>query len=489
MSAVLSSTEADAPVRFARTRTVLAGLVVLGTLASLVANCARTLTNTDTYFHLRFGQEFLAGWSLRHPGSVSTFATRHWVPTQWLSEIVMAKTEDWFGLAGVAWLSGFLEISLFLTLYVVCRDRAEPLVAAAVSALALVAMQNGLSMRPQVISYLLVAVVVGAWLRTARDRRVRWWLVPLVWLWAMLHGMWPVALVIGAAAVVGLALDRAPRRLLVRAAVVPLASAFVATLTPVGPALYTAVAAVGSRSQYFAEWGSPDWTGGEFGALALVLALTVLLMWRRRRNAWIEIVLVALALAFAVYSERTVPVAAAMVAPLLAGPAQDVLGRRTAVERRERLVVAGGAVAALVVLAVAVPFTSSDPPAEAASMDSALSALPAGTKVVDDWGRGGYLMWRYPRLDLMMHGYGDTFTTGELRRNTALIVLGPGWEESLRASGARVAFLRPTSSLATALGQQGWRTVHESDGWVLLRAPATWRSQGPAVAPDFGSAR
>src|SRR5919198_359941 len=81
-------------------------LVILG---SLVANCARRLTNTDTYFHLRFGAEFLHGWSVRDPGTVSTFATRDWVPTQWLSEIVMARTEQWFGLAGVAWLSGFLE--------------------------------------------------------------------------------------------------------------------------------------------------------------------------------------------------------------------------------------------------------------------------------------------------------------------------------------------------------------------------------------------
>jgi hypothetical protein len=488
MSALLSSTEADTPVRFARVRTGVAALVVLGILVSLVANCARTLTNTDTYFHLRFGQELLDGWSLRHPGSVSTFATRHWVPTQWLSEIVMAKTADWFGLAGVAWLSGFLEIALFVTLYVVCRDRAEPLVAAVVTAVALFAMQNGLSMRPQVISYLLVAVVVGAWLRTGHDRRVRWWLVPLVWVWAMLHGMWPVALVIGAAAVVGLALDRLPRSVLVRAAAVPVASAVVAALTPVGPELYTAVAAVGSRSQYFAEWGSPDWTSWEFGALALLLVLTVLAMWRRRRNTWTELVLVALALAFAVYSERTVPVAAAMIAPLLAGPLQAVVGPRPAVDRRERLVGSGGVLAALVVLAVAVPFTSAHPPEQTASLDRALSALPAGTKVVDDWGQGGYLMWRYPQLDLMMHGYGDTFTTDELRRNTALIVLGPGWEESLHASGARVALLRPWSRLAVVLGQQGWRTVQESDALVLLRAPARWQSDGPAVAPGFGSA-
>ena len=73
------------------------------------------LTNTDTYFHLRFGQEFLDGWSLRHPGQRQHVRDpADWVPTQWLSEIVMAKTEDWFGLAGVAWLSGLLQIALFL---------------------------------------------------------------------------------------------------------------------------------------------------------------------------------------------------------------------------------------------------------------------------------------------------------------------------------------------------------------------------------------
>ena len=70
MSAPVSSAEVVEvvpPVRFARTRLVLAGLVVVGILVSLFANCARTLSNSDTYFHLRFGHEFLDGWSLRHP--------------------------------------------------------------------------------------------------------------------------------------------------------------------------------------------------------------------------------------------------------------------------------------------------------------------------------------------------------------------------------------------------------------------------------------
>jgi hypothetical protein len=310
----------------ARLRVVLPWLVMAGILVCLVANTARPLTNTDTYFHLRFGHEFLHGWTIRHPGSVSTFATADWVPTQWLSEVVMARTEDELGLAGVAWLSGLLEVVLFLGVYAAVRGRAEPLVAMPVTAVALFAMQSGLSMRPQVVSYLLCAVVVAAWLRTLDDRRLRWWLVPLVWLWAMLHGMWPVALVVGAVSTVGLVLDRAPRGVVVRSAAVTAACAAAAALTPVGPALYGAVAEVGSRTRYFSEWQAPDWVSWSSAGFAVLLAATLVGLWRRERNSWTETLLIVVAGVFAAYSERTVAVGAAMLAPLAAAPLQTLAG-------------------------------------------------------------------------------------------------------------------------------------------------------------------
>ncbi|HEX3223042.1 MAG TPA: hypothetical protein VHR35_10780 [Nocardioides sp.] len=473
----------------ARARTWVPPLTLLVVLVSLVVNCARPLTNTDTYFHLRFGSEFLSGWSLRHPGGVSTFATRDWVPTQWLSEIVMSRTEQWFGLSGLAWLSGLLEILLFLGVYAAVRGRAEPLVALPVTGVALYAMQSGLSMRPQVVSYLGVALVVAAWLRTLDDGRPRWWLVPLVWLWAMLHGMWPVALIIGAVATAGLALDRRPRPVVVRSAAATAACAAAAAVTPVGPSLYGAVVNVGSRTRYFSEWQPPTWTSWSSLGFLVLLAMTLTGLLLRGRNSWTETLLVALGGVFAAYAERTVPVGAAMLAPLAAAPLQSLLGPRPRVPARERWAVAGGAVAALVALGLAVPHTSADPIAVPSWADPSLGRLPAGTKVLDDWNLGGYLMWRYPRLDLMMHGYGDTFTTAELDRNTRLLMVEPGWERDLRESGARVALLRPHTLLVSQLiGQEDWHVVHESDDLVLLRAPATWRSPSPPVARPFPSA-
>jgi hypothetical protein len=463
----------------ARVRTALPWLVLAGILVSLVANTARPLTNTDTYFHLRFGHEFLHGWSLRHPGSVSTFATADWVPTQWLSEVVMAKTEDWFGIAGVAWLSGLFQVLLFLGVYAAVRDRSDRLVAMPATALALYAMQSGLSMRPQVISYLLTAVVVAAWLRTLDDHRMRLWLVPLVWLWAMLHGMWPVALMICVVATVGLAMDRVPGRVIGRAASLTVACAVAAAVTPVGPSLYGGVVAVGDRASFFSEWLPPDWISWRSAAFAVLMAATLVGLWMRGRNSWTETLLIAMAGVFAAYSVRTVPIAAAMLAPLAGAPLQALLGRRAPVTRRERQVVLGSAAAALVVLALAVPHTSDQPLREPGWADRELGALPPGTKVVNDWALGGYLMWRYPQLDLVMHGYGDTFTTAELTRNNDLLVTAPGWQQVVRHLGARVAVLRPGSSLASQLAfQEGWRVVHRSGDLELLEAPAGWPSGG-----------
>ena len=290
-------------------------------MASLTWHAAMPLTNPDTYFHLRFGHEFLdGGWTPWDPGSVSSFGTNDWVPTQWLPQVVMAQIEDWFGLAGVAWFQGLLHLALCVTFWVVARRWSTPLVSAAIVATALMASSLGLSMRPQVISYLLVAVTTAAWLRTREDGRVRWWLVPVTWVWAMCHGMWPVGIVIGVVAVVAIAADRAvPRRRLLALAAVPVGCAVAAALTPVGPRLYPAVLLVGGRGQYFAEWKPLDFTGVVGGALLVLIAAVAVRMVRRGSvSPWTDIAVVGLTVGWALYSTRTVAVAAAMLVPITA---------------------------------------------------------------------------------------------------------------------------------------------------------------------------
>jgi hypothetical protein len=455
---------------------------VLTTIALLAQRASRPLGNADTYFHLRFGREFLDGdWSLRHPGSVTTFGTNDWTPTQWLPQVVMAQLEEWFGLPGVAWLAGFLHIGLFVALWFIARRYASPLVAAIVVALAMLTISPGLSMRPQVLSYLLVAVTAAAWLATREDRRVRWWLVPLTWVWAMVHGMWPVGIIIGFVALAGIAFDRAAsRREWFRLLLVPVLSSVAAALTPVGPQLYSAVLLVNSRAKYFAEWQPPRFTSGYCVAFLLLAGLLLVRILRRRGpTSWTEVLLLLLAGGWALYTARTVMVAAMILVPMTARALQELGRERRTVGRPERAVVLGGAVLALVGLAVVVPRTADRPPPDP-EWFADVAALPPGTVVLNDWGEGGYYMWRFPDLDLVMNGYGDVFTDDELADNFRMDSTNPGWLRTVKATGATYALLKPRSNLATELRDiADWRVVHESQDVELLVPPDGW----PAGAP------
>lgn len=458
-------------------RVWLPGLVLVGVVVAMVRLAARPLGNTDTYFHLRFGHEFLHGWSLRDPGSVSSFATREWLPTQWLPQVLMAWGEDQGGLATVAWLSGLQLVILVLVVTWVCRHRADLVVVALVVPVTLAACWPALSMRPQVLSYAFMALAVHAWWRAAETGARPWLLVPLTWFWAMWHGMWPFALVVGVVGVLAYVVHRRPGRGEVLRQVGVLGGcAAAAALTPVGPGLYPAVLTVAGRARFFGEWGPPDFTSAN-GAAVVLLGVPSLLVWLRRGTDWPSALFLGLGLGLALYSNRTLPLAAVTLAPLAAAALQQLLPTASSFPtRRELGTGAAVGVMGLVVLALVTPHTANRPAGAlvATGPEAALDDLPPGTAVLDDWGDGGYVMWAHPQLDLVMHGYGDTFTTEELQRNSDILDLERGWQDLVRSTGAEVAFLPTDQPLAAALEDAGWRVVEEDEGVELLTAPDDW---------------
>jgi hypothetical protein len=369
-----------------------------------------------------------------------------------------------------------MYIALALTLWTIARTYANPLAAAPVTVVAILAAAPGISMRPQVLSFILVAVTTAAWLRTRSDGKARWWLILVAWVWPMCHGMWTIGLIIGVVALVGIALDRAvSRRQLLRLTLVPLASAAAAALTPVGPAVYSAVLKVNSRGGYFAEWQPPDFTKPNCIAL-LILIGVVLLRWSRSRTqiSWTEVLLVGLAIGWALYTGRTVPVAAMMITPFAAMALQNALGEYDRPSRKETLSILTGAAACLAVLAVLVPRTADEPPKDP-SWYASLDALPDDTAVLNDWGQGGYLMWRFPDLDFVVNGYGDIYTDAEIERNYKMDTTLPGWDNAVRETGATYALLRPGSRLAYNLQHlENWSVRERSSDIMLLVAPDDW---------------
>lgn len=457
--------------------------VMLGVLlAAVVRAAAVPISNADTFFHLRYGHEFLNGWTPWSPGHVSSFGHRDWVPTQWLSQIAMAATESVFGLAGVAWLTGVVVLATVVAAFLVARRYADPLVASVVTILMFLGAQGNLSARPQVLSYLLILVLTDAWLRTARDLRPRWWLVALTWAWALLHGMWSVGVVIGLVAVVGICLEqrtrlRELRPVLLRLLAVPLLSLLAAGLTPVGPGLFSAVLVVSGRAEFHDEWGATDFHLRQPAVVAvmIVLTLTIWLRGRAERPNWVPVLLLLLAAAFSAYALRTVPVASVMVVPLLAGALQDVVGKRRPAPGRERWLVGGLVGVGLALLTAVVPFAAAEPATVPTWLNPALDRLPDGTSVQATDIMGGYLMWRHPELNPVIDGYSDAYTTRHLEQQLDLQRVRPGWDRTLRRSEVRYALLPTESSLAYTLTRLGgWRTLHTSRDVVMLEAPEGW---------------
>jgi hypothetical protein len=318
------------------------------------------------------------------------------------------------------------------------------------------------------MSYLFVVVIVFAWLATERDGKARWWLVAIAWVWAPLHGMWPLAFIIGSVCVVGIALNRTfDRARLWRLAMIPVLSAIVPLLTPAGVHLYSAVLLVGSRSEYFDEWGPTDFHEPAAIALAVMLVIAAVYAFRQRPS-WLFVLLLLTAAAWAVYASRTTPVAAAIAAPLVARALQSVIPRADRIGPIERSSVLALGLTALVALGFIAGMRADDQVVPAWT-DERLEALPAGTRVLDDWTSGPYYLWRHPDLSLVMHGYGDVFTDDEIERNRDVMQLAPGWDDLVAELEAEAALITTDSPLGYALAHDDrWKVVEQDGDFVFL---------------------
>ena len=214
------------------------------------------------------------------------------------------------------------------------------------------------------------------------------------------------------------------------------------------------MAQVGANAQYFTEWASPDFGHPMAYLTAAMVGLTVLVRLRRDEPMpWGELAFLFLAAGATLYSYRTLPVAVAIVTPILAASLAPYVAPQP-VRRWEKLTVVSTIAGCLLLLALLAPSSAAAARRCPAWMPEELEALPAHTVVLNDSEWGGYLMWAYPQLDLVTHGYGDTFTDAELQRNVDIFSLEPGWDRAGRGDrrhgGHRApgepAGLRPASS-------------------------------------------
>lgn len=484
MTLGLDTAPAAAPAKLERARgglsegfkTAIAMVCLLVVMARVTIHAGQPLDNGDTWFHLRIGHELWGSWSLGHPGQLSSHATSAWVPTQWSTEMVAAKMEDWFGLPGVAWMFGALFLAFIVAVYLGCRRQGGALPAMVATGMAVIASTPSLSARPQVVTLLLLAVTTSSWLRSASTGRVPWLLIPITWVWATAHGMWTAGLVLSLVCCVGILLDRSvDRRTAVRMFAVPALSLAAACLTPLGPRVLSGQVAVGARTQLISEWGATSFRELPAFVAGVMIALVVIRWARARQASWLHLLILLVGCGWVALVSRTVGCGAVVVAPLLAASLQDVLGDRSPwrrIRRGELVTMLAGAAACLTALALVAPHSADHPGKVPDAFTSRLSSLPAGSTVAVEDSAGAWIEWRFPRLNPMIDGMLDAYPVDYIAGFADFGAVKPGWTGYLHRSGARVAVTRRGSSLTAALQDQlHWQAVDKDGRYVYLVAP------------------
>jgi hypothetical protein len=473
-------------------------IVLLLALFALVR--APALVGTpDTFWHLTAGQWIVEHLQVpdRDPFSHS-MAGAPWHAHEWLSEVVMWTTwraMGWGGLALLAVLCWGTALAI-MTRFVVAR--LEPAHALLLVGLAAGMAMTHLSARPQALTLPILVLWVST-LVTASERRASppWWLVPVMVLWANLHGSYTLGLALSAALAgdaVAAAASGERRRAAGRWGLFVAACLAASMLTPFGWEGLRYTYDVMQQKLALAtiqEWQSPNFHKPhplEFW----LLVFFGLAMAGRVRLPWVRIVIILGLTHLALKHMRNVAILGwvaplVMAAPLARSWYTDRRPGRDA-ERIDRFFrslaapspAAGWLVCAMVVVGVLATLVQRDlvrpspkwmPVAAvaAAEKDGLLATL-----VFNAYNFGGYLILR--GIPVYIDGRSDMYGDPFLR--DTLTVTMPRDAAAIQAHLDRYrigwTLLSPEAPTVVLLDQMpGWRRVHADDVAVVhARTPA-----------------
>jgi hypothetical protein len=478
-------------------RAPLALWVGAGVYAVFVLAGNHLLIDPDTMWQITIGR-----WILDHAAvpttDVYSFTMRGqpWISTQWLAQVAYAEA---YALAGWTGPVVLASICIAATFALLARDLARQLSETATLVLvagALAPTVPHLLARPHVLALPVMVAWVGG-LIAAADRRGAppFWLLPLMALWANLHG----GFVLGLALVLPLALDAVlnaqgsqRRSLGLGWAAFALAALAAGCATPYGWNSLLAsrkILALGEALPLIMEWRPVDFS--HLGSLEICLLSGFgLALYRGISLPPMRIVLLLGMLHMALSQTRSLETFALLVPLLLASPLATQIGgvgddAKPAITP-PRLLLAAIAVALLagtIAWASLVRFQ----PHMRGSPVAAVTELKKLqlSRVFNDYDFGGYLIASgvAPFIDGRTELYGEKFFVDH---NAASGLMKPENLFRLLDEYDIEATLMRTESAATTLldHMDGWQKIYSDDiATIHLRQPGAVHSVEPAVSP------
>ncbi len=152
----------------------------------------------DLWGHVRFGQAIISHRHLilRDPYSYSAFG-HVWRNHEWLTEVIMATIYNGFGVIGLKlWKFGCTAASILFIALAASYTGASPSQQLYLVGMAAVAIAPYMEFRPQLFTFLLFAAMLALLARYNYRRSAPLWLaVPMMALWANLHGGFIIGIV------------------------------------------------------------------------------------------------------------------------------------------------------------------------------------------------------------------------------------------------------------------------------------------------------
>jgi hypothetical protein len=458
------------------------------------------LNDPDTYWQIAVGQ-----WILDHRAVPQidiysfTMYGQPWISTQWLAQVLLAGSYSIAGWTGPVVLTAASIAVTFGLLAGFLGRRLTETASLSFVATAFALIAGHLLARPHVLAFPIMVAWVGG-LVAAMDRRgaPSFWLLPLMALWANMHG----GFVLGIALIAPMALEAvwtadAPLRksIALHWALFAIAALVASCLTPYGwDALFAArrILNLGAALDLIGEWRPANFAHP--GSLEAVVALALALaLWRGVRLPPIRLALVVGFALMALSHVRNAEILALLGPMVLATPLAQQFGRlgenlQSAGSPPQGLLYAG---LALLLVVGTLTFASIHR-FEADARQSPVAAVEAlkkmnFTRIFNDYDFGGFLIANgLPTfIDGRTELFGEKFMVDH---NAATQATNPDELFRLLKEYRIEATLMRTQSPASKLLDHvhGWQKVYADDlATIHVRTPAAQHAIEPVVAPDL----
>lgn len=293
------------------------------------------LMDGDTGFHIRVGDWILDHQALptSHPFSFSV-PGREWFAFEWLSQVALSLVHAEFGLKGVTLGAGLLIGAVFALLarYSLWKG-ANPFIAVITTLVAVNIARIHFWARPHLFTW--VFLVAAIWiLERERQRPSRWiWaVIPLMMLWANLHGGFVLFFVLLTLAVAGIAAEawfsHREWRTVRRFAVVGIAAAGASLVNPYGIRLLAHVfeiVSAGWLTTAVEEFKSPQFRTEPLMTFMALMFLSLALCGRLvAKRRYVEVLWIVFLAYSSLVAVRQAPIFALVAAPIVAAELSEL---------------------------------------------------------------------------------------------------------------------------------------------------------------------